>query len=121
MALIFIARDPDNAVLTTDYGYDSSPDGRFPQSLSVHQLPPTIQVTMVAIDEASAARLDTGATPPDLGLAGLFTTVGDVTNEANPGYAQDLQTLGSRLAAKHINYRVFTTTVSVRGAKWNQN
>ena len=121
VALIFIARDPDNAVLTTDYGYDSSPDGRFPQSLSVHQLPPNIQVTMVAIDEASAARLDTGATPPDLGLAGLFTTVGDVTNEANPGYAQDLQTLGSRLAAKHINYRVFTTTVSVRGAKWNWN
>ena len=121
VALVFLVRDPENALLTTDYGYDSSPDGNFPQSLPVHQLPPNIQVTMVAIDEASASRLDTGATPPDLGLAGLFTTVGDVTNEANPGYARDLKTLRDQLAAKRINYRVFTTTVSVRGAKWSRN
>jgi len=121
VALIFLAIDPENALLTKDYGYDSSPDGASPQSLLVHQLPPNIQVTMVAIDEASASRLDTGATPPDLGLAGLFTTVGDVTNAANPGYAQDLKTLRDRLSAKRINYRVFTTTVSIRGAKWNRN
>ena len=121
VALIFIARDPDNAVLTSDYGYDSSPDGKSPQSLSVHQLPPNIQVTMVAIDEASASRLDAGATPPDLGLAGLFSTVGDVANDTNPGYAMDLKTLRERLASKRIAFRVFTTTVSVRGAKWNRN
>ena len=130
VALVFLARDPNNTVLTTDYGYDSSPDGSpnppttTKQNICVNQLPPNIQVTMVAIDEASAARLDTGATPPDLGLTELFQTVGSsgsLTNAAIPGYAKDLQTLGNQLAAKHINYRVFTTTVSVRGAKWNWN
>lgn len=127
VALIFLPRDPANAALTTDYQYDSSPDGSTTtQTWSEHQLPPYIQVTMVAIDEASARRLDAGTTPPldfanDPALKDLFTSVGDLTNEANPGYAQDLKKLRDKLAAMKINYRIFTSNVSVSGAKWNRN
>ena len=122
IALIFLPIDPANAALTTDYQYDTSPDGSTStQTWSEHQLPPYFQVTMVAIDEASARRLQSGSTAPDFGLASLFQTVGDVTNEANPGYAKDLKTLRGNLAAQKISYRVFTTKVSINGAKWNRN
>jgi uncharacterized protein (TIGR02599 family) len=67
IALIFMPRDPnleakEKKALTSDYNYDSSPETSpaTPDKLqlwSENQLPPYIQVTMVAIDEQSAARL----------------------------------------------------------------
>lgn len=104
--------------LTTDYTYDTAPSGGGGvQPAKEHQLPPYIEVTMIAIDEASARRLEQGTTPPDtppdLGLTGLFQNVSN--------YDADLATLRKTLADWKINCRVFTANVSIQGAKWSRN
>jgi uncharacterized protein (TIGR02599 family) len=116
VALIFRPLDPSNASLTTNYTYDTAGDGAIAtQTASEHQLPPYIEVTMVAIDEVSARRLDTGATPPEFGLTGLFQTASS--------YEADLEKLHKYLSDndKKINYRIFTANVSIQGAKWSRN
>jgi uncharacterized protein (TIGR02599 family) len=114
VALIFRPLDPSNASLTTNYTYDTAGDGAIAtQTASEHQLPPYIEVTMVAIDEVSARRLETGATPPVLGLTGLFQTASS--------YDANLETLRTNLNDKKINYRIFTANVSIQGAKWSRN
>jgi uncharacterized protein (TIGR02599 family) len=118
--------DPTGANLAPSYAYDSTSDG--PNGLTdencstKNQLPPVIQVTMVAVDEASFRRfLGSATTMPSLGLEGLFTTVGDLQNSANPGYARDLKMLETTLQKNKLNYRIFTTDVALRGAKWSRN
>jgi uncharacterized protein (TIGR02599 family) len=116
VALIFRPLDPSNASLTTDYTYDTAGDGAIAtQTASEHQLPPYIEVTMVAIDEVSARRLENGTAPPDLGLTGLFQTASS--------YEADLEKLRKYLSDndKKINYRIFTANVSIQGAKWSRN
>ena len=116
--------DPTGGRLAPAYAYDSSqagPNGTDPAFNTRHQLPPTILVTMVVIDDASARQFDEPSTAPDLGLTDLFQTVGSISDESEPGYAQDLKTLRDHLAARRINYRVFTSNVSISGAKWSRN
>ena len=71
VALIFRPLDPSNASLTTDYTYDTAGS----VANIRHQLPPYIEVTLIAIDEVSARRLENGAAAPDFGLTGLFESV----------------------------------------------
>jgi len=131
IALIFLPKDPANTALTADFQYDSSPDGSIsPQAFSVHQLPPYIQVTMVVIDEASARRLDSGATAPDLGLATLFQLTANYQADIDQLQANLLQTNFSNNGTTYspsvklpggLKYRIFTSNVSILGAKWNRN
>ncbi len=88
----------------------------------VNQLPPVITVTMVAVAEASYNRLQGASTTmlAGLGLATLFQSAGDTKNPANPGYAQDLRTLTTNLQNSRLDYRVFTSDVSLKGAKWSR-
>lgn len=111
VALIFRPLDPANAApdLTTNYTYDTAGS----VANIRNQLPPYIEVTMVAIDEVSARRLDTGATPPDFGLTGFFTQTSN--------YDQNLEDLRKNLNDRKINYRIFTANVSIQGAKWSRN
>ncbi len=83
---------------------------------------------MVAVDEASYNRFQSAQgnnnMPTSLlsGTSGvLFQTVGDTINSSNPGYAQDLNTLQTSMKAARLNYRVFTSNISIRGAKWSRN
>jgi uncharacterized protein (TIGR02599 family) len=100
--------------LTKDYSYDSRTTD--PQwSITKNQLPPIVQVTAVVVDEGSAIRLDNGLTPPNFGLD--FTKLfQDVTK-----YSDDLKTVTTTLDANRVIYRVFTTDVSIMGAKWSSN
>ncbi len=120
-----------DGLLAPNYSYDSTSTGQAQSAPNAtvagilnsrNQLPPLIQVTMVAVDETSYKRFQgTSTTAPDLGLGTLFQTVGDTTNPSNPGYAQDLQTLENTLQAQKLNYRVFSTTISVKSAKWSSS
>ena len=110
--------DPTGTTITSNYQYNSRtnltgpPTAPFP--LMYAQAPPTVQLTMVVLDETSAVRLNCGATAPsDISnaLAGKFT---DATQ-----YQADLDDLTSKLAAKHLGFRVFNTTVSLRESKWS--
>lgn len=114
-----IAEDSTATDLTPDgkYGYNSQANAMsVPQSVTANQLPPVIQITMIAISEASAARLDTGTgTPPadiESALSGKFS---DVTN-----FQQDLDDVTKALAAKNIEFRIFTSSVPLRESKWSR-
>jgi uncharacterized protein (TIGR02599 family) len=86
-----------------------------------HQLPPLVQVTMVAIDEASAARLQAmhGSQMPDLGLNGLFTNAANFEQDLRLNSGGANSSLEQKLIDENITYRIFTTTVSIAGAKWS--
>jgi len=102
--------------ITTDYTYDSNLNATtYPQPVTAKQLPPLLQVTMVAIDEATAKRLDTGATQPAVisaALSGKFTSVAS--------YATDLQNLELALTSAHIAYKIFSSNVPLRESKWTK-
>jgi uncharacterized protein (TIGR02599 family) len=103
--------------LAPTYFYDSTQKHATADLNPHHQLPPMVRVTMVAIDEPSAIRLATGSTMPDFGLDSLFQTASASSTEQ---YQNDLDTLSARLAEKRCSYRVFTTNVIIRGAKWSK-
>jgi uncharacterized protein (TIGR02599 family) len=115
-------RQPDD--LTDDYRYDSRDalDSNAPTPLPLdaprkHQLPPIIEVVMIAIDEQSAARTQeqSGATPPGW-MSGRFSTVQDVDR-----FEQDLDTLQQELIDNRINARFFRAEVLLRSSKWSRD
>ncbi len=101
--------------LAPQYSYDSTALNSNAALNPKNQLPPEVQITMVAIDEASAIRLAqvNGTTMPDLGQSSLFTTASNMT--------ADLATLQQTLTSQHINFHVFTTSVGIAGAKWSSD
>jgi len=110
--------DSTASQLAPGYGYDSTtdgPNGTDKNFNTRNQLPPIVEVTMVAIDEASALRLSSGATAPDFGLGALFKDSSPLQRKA------DLKTLQDNLVSKKANFRVFTSDVAIRGAKWSRD
>jgi uncharacterized protein (TIGR02599 family) len=107
-----------------------------------NQLPPEIQVIMIAIDERSAIRLlaltnttaqqsTTSLSDPTFG--GLYTSGSQLFTQAYTGGTQyynqlgdaqtaatDLYTFTQKLVADKLTYRIFTTNVTIRGAKWSR-
>jgi len=85
-------------------------------------LPSVVQITMIAIDEPSAIRMNSSLNDPssifeadkDQGGGDLFK------NSLN--YADDLQSLEAKLQAmkEKPNYRIFTMDVVIRGSKWSR-
>lgn len=122
IALIIIPKDPAKLDLSTNYGYDSSPNGdASDETIKEHQLPPFLQVTMVAIDEQSAARLaaNYGNNMPDIIKENEFSWFKDTSR-----YEADMKSLREQLSGKwnpkeRVNYRIFTSNVAIRGAKWS--
>ena len=142
IALVFIPRDPNleaqqKEALTSDYNYDSSPEDKSlltdksqlgNKFWSENQLPPYIQVTMVAIDEQSAARLaaNYGDAKPDIIQPQWFTDNRiSADGKIYEDYEKDLnEYLRQQLSGKwdpkeRVNYRIFTSNVAIRGAKWS--
>jgi uncharacterized protein (TIGR02599 family) len=120
------------SALSPTYSYDSTADYNGPSAPSTgnaaalnprNQLPPLVQITMVAVDEAPFSRALGNSTsiPASLKFDGLFTSVGDLKDSSKPGFAKDLKTMEDALRAARIDYRIFSTTVSIKGAKWSRN
>lgn len=121
-----IANPAVNGAVVTEvassYGYDSKGYAENPApagipavelKLQKNQLPPLVQITLVAIDNDSAIRLAAryGANPPPLVSETQFA---DVNN-----YDADLTSLKAKLESLRLSYRVFVTDVSVPAAKWS--
>ena len=105
--------DSTGTSLSPSYLYDSTVKRATAAINSKNQLPPVVQMTMVAIDETSANRMTAADnTALQTKLGGLFTDASQ--------YAADLTTLEQYLVDKRINYRIFTTNVSIKGAKWSR-
>ena len=109
------SEDSTGATLTSNFSCNSrNGASNNPQPETANQLPPTMQVTMVAIDETSAARFCTTSTPPTQisgALAGLF----QVSNTTD--FDLDLDKLTTSLAQNNIPFRVFTSIVPMRESK----
>ncbi len=96
----------------------------------INQLPPVVQVTMVAVDERSAKRLaelyGKGTDKYTMGLpsSNLFQTAclwNRAPLTAPTQYETDLAAYEAMLVKERATYRVFSTNVSIRGAKWSRS
>ncbi|WP_166442535.1 Verru_Chthon cassette protein C [Phragmitibacter flavus] len=77
-----------------------------------HRLPPMLRITLVALDENSAAKLEeeNGSSVPELGIESLFTTASK--------YQEDIAAMEASLNAQQLRYRIFTSTIRLRNARW---
>ena len=124
-----IAKTGGAMELAPNYNYDSTADGDSAAGSgdrsnvnTRNQLPPVVQVTLVAIDEQSAGRISPS------GHAELAELVKGKFKKASD-YSADLSlnnelpngaTLENKLVSMKVNYRVFTTNVPIRSAKWSR-
>jgi uncharacterized protein (TIGR02599 family) len=120
-------REGKSRVLAPGYHYDTSQSGADPNLNSKHQLPPVMQVVMVAIDEPSAVKLENDYRNQarfGLDYGNLFTNPelledDPATKVPDDGdIAKFTEMLRDRL---HVSSRVFSTNVSIRGAKWSRS
>ena len=125
-----VTKNPSAAPLAKNYVYDSTATDPDPDINPKNQLPPVIQVTMVAIDEVSAARLAASSQTADklrenLDVDNFFTDSTKLADQAD-GTPGDLTNFQSKLNGLRkagdlkLTHRVFTTNVSIRGAKWSR-
>jgi uncharacterized protein (TIGR02599 family) len=96
----------------------------------LHQLPPILQVTMIAIDEESGMKLaDFSEEPPDW-TGGRFAQLsteeqfmrelGDPINPSTESLIYRISNPKRTLPHPPMKYRVFTTDVVLRGSKWSK-
>lgn len=111
----------DRQSLTPDYIYDTRRwqwgAANTPQARnSRHQLPPIIDITFIAVDEASFSnyaerkQIRTAADDPKLIQDGAFMNARD--------FQKDLDDLERRLLKEGLDYRVFTQSIRLRESKW---
>ncbi len=130
---------PGDTALAPAYSYDSRlglasgaaipaatwTPGTNPQPLQMNQMPPILQVAIVAIDEPSAKQLQGAATTPPAqitnALAASNTSTGKPLFTVAVDMDSDLAFLQTELAAvvPHIQFQVFETTLSIRSAKFS--
>lgn len=103
------ARDTHSRI-APEYVYDSN---RHTNAAFVNQLPPLVKVTMVAIDEATAIRIDAQ------GAGEARDLVGSSLFRRTSEFEDDLKKLSDDLSGKRYNFKVFSTMVAIRSAKWN--
>jgi uncharacterized protein (TIGR02599 family) len=87
-------------------------------------LPPIVQLTMVAIDEVSAARMDLKMDGKPNWTKDLFPKPGvrvDKVKEYEDRIADLENALRNDPDHPNINYRIFTTDVVIRGSKWSRD
>lgn len=105
--------------IAPDYRYDSSAKKlQVTQNVQDYQLPPMVEVIMVAIAESSAVLMAQGAgsggqTNPPLDFQNYFSNANDSSKK------QDLESLGQQLTRQRVNYRIFSSVVPIRNSKWN--
>jgi len=114
VALLFEAEYLDTTgTATSSYPYNSAPlsAGTSPtQPITENNLPSTVHVTMIAVDEASARRIQ------DLSIP-LIDAQND--DQTNPPPNNSLQALENQLQKNQLNYRKFDSVVFIGSAKWS--
>lgn len=107
-------QDPVGDKITEDYTYNSRKGAdTTPQPITAHQLPPTVQVTMIAIDERTAERFAPNVLPAEI-VNSYADTLANVRD-----YEQDIETISTKLNDARINFRIFTTSVQLRESRWS--
>jgi uncharacterized protein (TIGR02599 family) len=83
-------------------------------------LPPTVQLTMIAIDEPSALRMNASPSKMPKWTQNRFKRVETVQQ-----FDEEMESLTEAIQKDpefpNINFRVFTTDVVIRGSKWSRD
>jgi uncharacterized protein (TIGR02599 family) len=88
-----------------------------------HLLPPILKVTMIALDEKSGEFLSRSENNTMRGevltaVAGKFQNAAEFTTDLD-GTPEQPGVLEALLLEKKLNYRVFTTTIALKQARWS--
>jgi len=104
------AANDSGAALASNFSYDSRETTNL---LTLHQLPPRLNVVLVAMDETSAELLaaQNGANPPRLVSASLFQQAAQLNT--------DLATLDASLTAQKIGHRIFQREILLPCSDWS--
>jgi uncharacterized protein (TIGR02599 family) len=110
----------------TDYGWNSltpwssgiQASTNNTQPSQMHQLPPLVNVTMVVIEEAAANRLAGDASSATAAASALGVPNLSSLFQNASSYEGDLATLENGLSSKGVPYRVFSSTVPLKGSRW---
>ncbi len=118
--------DTSGTALAPNFEYDSRDNrtvhattqtGDSIKSSTLHQLPPQMEIVMIALDRASAQRVASGggALAPDLGVGSSSNRFKDAAK-----LEADLAEVTKLLDGQRLKYRVFRTVIPIKGAKWSQ-
>ena len=105
------SEDSTGTALSPAYIYDTTTSNATPILNPKNQLPPIVDIAVVAISETTANRITWGSSRPDFGTSDLF-------KEANKMEA-DLETLRENIDAQGLSARVFRTSVPISAARWS--
>lgn len=121
-------------LLSPVYSYDSTKLTNDPASPTVdpsvnphNQLPPIVQVTMVAVDERSAKRYlelqgGSSAQPQYFGPDSSSSFFANSANfDKKDNSTGSLQKYEQLLVQTGMTYRIFSMNVSIRGSKWSRS
>ncbi len=104
-----------------DYVYDSTENATtFPQPRTANQLPPVLEVTMIAIDEISALHLESGTNIPKAIASALGSRFKVAANFTSDLAAVEAALSSTAPGQPRIQYRVFSSTVPILEAKWTK-
>lgn len=112
--LVVRVRTSEGSAGMNYYGYDSrSWAGSGNQPETSHQLPPVVDVVMLALEARFADRIANGSTQPQLVPPGIFTNPDNLD--------EDVADLESHLSSSYeqSGYRIFRASVPIRSAKWS--
>jgi uncharacterized protein (TIGR02599 family) len=111
-----VSDDPtkDATSIAPKYEYNSSANKlQAQQTPQDYQLPPMVEVTMVAIAESSSIKLSgRGDSIPPLDFSSYFKDAKESSRQA------DLENLKRELLRRRVNYRIFSSIVPIRNSKW---
>jgi uncharacterized protein (TIGR02599 family) len=105
-----------DALLAPEYYYTSAEDPKtvnHPELSTRHRLPPLIEVTMVALDDATVSRLYSAENLDPFSLDERFVEASRFGRELYLGPASS-DSLEDRLISMRARFRIFTTTVALR-------
>jgi len=103
----------DGVDLSADYTRDTRAPFIGAQPESSHQLPPIVEVTLIALSEESARRLESGPEPPAV-IAEAFRE----RFRQSHRYAEDLAAVREALREAGLEFWVFESAVMIGEARW---
>jgi len=103
--------DSTKSALSPGYLYDSTQTNGNKALNPRHQLPPIVDLAVVALDDRSVRRIEWGSTAPDFGAGSLFLDPANLD--------ADLNTLRNNLAARGLNAAVFRISVPIAAGRWS--
>lgn len=110
--------DAAGDALTDDFSYNSRLNALDqPQPRTAAQLPPIIEVAMVAVD-ASSVRTAAGDTTPPPAIENALS--GKFSASDRQSFEEDLKDLEAALTAAKVKYRVFRSSIPLRESKWSE-